>query len=209
MDPLAHSFLTFAAACRPDCGGMLIAIEREFRAVHHVAVEERLDDLSRGLFELGSDASPEDRVLAIARTAWTALPWEGSEPQHWLFSSALEQQTASGPVRAALALEIGRRAGCAPTVARARGCWLVHVAHSEVAADMGRDTIERECPAATGSFCAHALALLALTGLAAAWRARGDSPRARRASGMRLLLPLDEATREAVEADVRRDGARA
>jgi hypothetical protein len=55
--------------------------------------------------------------------------------------------------------------------------------------------------------CAHQLAFAVLTGMADAWRSAGDRSRAQRASGLRLLLPLEETLRERVQQDLRAYGA--
>lgn len=203
-DPFDLSYLDAAGACRPGYDDMLIGLEREFRAVDSAVVADRLDDLARGLFELGGEASPDEWVLAVARTAWSALPWEGSEPEHWMLGAALEERVGTGLVRAVVAREVARRAGYDARVARANQCWLVHVPGSTVAADVGRDQLGGALEDAMGTFCAHGVALLALTGLSTAWSEQGDDTLALRASGLRLLLPLDPAIRAAVKADVGR-----
>jgi hypothetical protein len=203
--PLDAPFAALAAAGCPGYDAMLIAVEREFRAVHREAVAESLDELARPLFAL-ADAPPDERVIALARAAWAALPDEGTAPPNWLLASALEGGRAAGAVRAALAAELGRRAGMRACAARLRGCWAVHTAEhdAQLAADVGTDSAQDSVPA--GAMCAHQLAFAVLTGLADAWRAAGDRFRAQRASGLRLLLPLEETLRERVQQDVRAYG---
>jgi hypothetical protein len=162
-------FAALATASCPPYADMLVALEREFRAVDREAVDRTLDDLARPLFDLAA-APPDEQVAAVARVAWTALPDEACAPSHWLLTSCLEEGHAPGTVRAALAAELGRRAGL---------------------------------PDVTGDVCGHQLAFAVLSGLGAAWQAAGDTPRAQRAYGLRLLLPLDDAMQARVRAEIR------
>lgn len=204
--PLDAPFAALAASSCPGYDAMLIAVEREFRAVQREAVVESLDELARPLFGL-ADAARDERVIALARAAWVALPDEGTAPQDWLLACALEGGRATGAVRAALAAELGRRAGVRVCAARLRGCWAVHtVEHdAQLAADVGADSGHDSVLA--GGMCAHQLAFAVLTGLADSWWSAGDRFRAQRASGLRLLLPLEETLRERVQQDVRAYGA--
>lgn len=199
--PLEPPFAVLAAADCPPYDEMLVGLEREFRAVDREAVAAALDDAARPLFALVS-APPEERVVGLARGAWEALPDEGGDPPHWLLARALDERRASGAVRAAVAVELARRAGIEARPARMRGCWAVLVPGDgvEVAADVGADG-SRQGP--TGDLCVHRLAFAVLSGLAGAWRATGDLSRARRASGLRLLLPLGDRLRALVREEVR------
>jgi hypothetical protein len=199
-------FAALAAASCPAYDAMLIAVEREFRAVHLEAVIESLDELARPLFGL-ADAPPDERVIALATAAWAALPEDGTTAPDWLLGCALEQGRATGAVRAAVAAELGRRAGVRACAARLRGCWAVHTGErdAQVAADVGADAVQE--PAVAGALCAHQLAFAILTGIADAWRSDGDVFRAQRAAGLRLLLPLEETLRQRVRQDLRAYGA--
>jgi hypothetical protein len=200
--PLDAPFAALAAAHCPAYDAMLIAVEREFRAVHREAVAESLDELARPLFGL-ADAPADERIVALASAAWAALPEEGTAPPHWLLACALEEGRASGAVRAALAAELGRRAGVRACVARLRGCWAVHAAErdAQIAADVGGDP-GLEPASSAGAMCAHQLAFAVLTGLAAAWQSAGDTFRAQRSAGLRLLLPLEDTLRERVQREI-------
>jgi hypothetical protein len=199
-----------AAAARPAYDETLVALEREFRPVDREAVLGALDDLARPLFGLG-DAAPDARVLALARAAWSALPAEGAAPPAWLLASALEAGRATGAVRAVVAVELGRRAGISAVPARLRGGWAVCVydAAARISADVGSDPTGAAPGGGTGRCCAHQLAFAVLTGLARAWESEGRAARARRACGLRLLLPLDDDLRRAVQQEVRARGSAA
>ena len=63
-------------------------------------------------------------------------------------------------------------------------------------ADVGEDPFP-DAPA-SGCLCGHEIAFLVLSGLRDAWRAQDDPARARRASGLRVLLPLEPDVRAQV-----------
>jgi len=208
--PLDRPFAVLATSNCPAYDQMLVALEREFRAVDREAVAEALDGLARPLFGL-AEAPPNERVVALARAAWAALPHEGSAPPHWLLTCALDERHANGAVRAALAAEIGRRAGVPAGPVRLRGCWAVHIPDggAHIAADLGPDAGRETADILSGGVCAHDLAFAVLTGLASAWRMAGDPERARRACGLRLPLPLGEDLRSLVQREVRAQGREA
>jgi hypothetical protein len=204
LDPITP-LAPFSALARSRCpahDAMLVALERELHAVDPRRVADALDDLARPLFGLAG-ALPGERVLALGGAAWAALPGEGETPADWLPGSALERGSATGAIRAALAVELARRAGISARPARARGCWLVCVADDgeHVAADVGSAS-QLEPWEADASLCAHQLAFVVLTGLASAWRRAGEGEHARRASALRLLLPLDAGLRALIEREL-------
>jgi Transglutaminase-like superfamily len=205
--PLETPFAVLAASPCAPCDAMLTAIEREFAAVDRARLADALDTLARPLFGLAA-ASARERSMAFAAAAYAALPADGSDPDAWLISRALEQRRAAPPVRAVLAAELARRAGVDARPARFRGRWLVgvHDRGAPVGADVGADDRAGDWDVCSGCLCGHEVAFLVLGGLAAAWRAAGERERARRAAGLRLLLPLGDDLRTAVREDVARYG---
>jgi hypothetical protein len=204
-EPLDTPFAILAGAHCAPYDAMLTAIEREFRAVDRDALADALDRLARPLFGV-AQAPVQERTLALAAAAYDALPEDGDEPPCWLLSRALEQGRAAPAVRAVLAVELARRAGVGARPARLRGCWLVgvHDGGAPVAADVGPDTSAAGWETCSGCLCGHEVAFLVLDGLATAWHAAGDGERARRAAGLRLLLPLNAGLRAAVHMDMAR-----
>jgi hypothetical protein len=154
-------------------------------------------------------AAPQQQAVALARAAWILLPHEGSDAPDWLLGSALEQGRAAGAVRAVTAVELGRRAGIAARPVRGRDCWAIYLGEGDepVAADVGRPAPDQPSYAPAGALCAHGLAFTVLSGLARAWRRAGDGARAHRASGLRLLLPLEGDLQRVIQAEVRALGA--
>ena len=129
-------------------------------------------------------------MVALGRAAWAAVPHEASSAAAWLPASALDAGCAAGPVRAALATEIGRRAGIDAHPARLHGCWAIHVRgeDSDAAADVGSETEDEPDDGLRGCLCAHRLAFVVLTGLVEAWETAGDPQRAQHTRVLRLAL---------------------
>jgi len=204
-EPLGTPFAILAGAPCAPYDEMLTAIEREFRAVDREALADALDRLARPLFGV-AEAPVQERTPALAAAAYEALPEDGDEPSCWLLSCALEQGRAAPALRAVLAVELARRAGVSARPARLRGCWLVgvHDGGAPVAADVGPDAGAGGWETCSGCLCGHEVAFLVLDGLATAWQAAGDGERARRAAGLRLLLPLNAGLRAAVHMDMAR-----
>jgi hypothetical protein len=93
-DILDRPFAALAAARCPAYDEMLVAVEREFRAVHRDPVADALDEAARSLFPL-ADAPIEERVVALARAAWALLPDEAFDAPDWLLACALREIDAS------------------------------------------------------------------------------------------------------------------
>jgi hypothetical protein len=203
LTPPDAPFATLAAVRCPAFDEMLLAVEHEFREVDRARTADALDELARPLFGLAA-APLEERAVGLARAAWEVLPGEGDAPSDWLLARALERRTATGAVRAALAVELGRRTGIPSQPLRLHGCWAIRTCDpaARMAADVGsQSSLEPTCTG-LGAQCAHQVAFVVLTALATVWRAAGASAAARRASGLRLLLPLDEALRRQVRQEL-------
>ena len=204
-EPLSTPYAVLAGAHCAPYDEMLTAIEREFRAVDPEALADVLDRLARPLFGI-SGAPPRERSLALAAAAYEVLPDDGSDPDSWLLSRALEQRRAAPALRAVLGVELARRAGVCARPARQRGRWLVgvHDVGVPLGADVGPDDHTGGWEACSGCLCGHEVAFLVLDGLATSWQAEGEGERARRAAGLRLLLPLNAGLRAAVHTDMAR-----
>jgi hypothetical protein len=182
-------FETMAAAPCPAYGDLLGVLETEFHHLDLEKLDRRLDELALPLFGLERE-SLEERAIALGRSAWAAVPDEAGTPSALLLGAALEDGCAAGPVRAALAAELGRRAGVAAHPARVSGCWAVHVRneHASVAADVGAASDDMDDPGPRGCLCAHQLAFVVLSSLVEAWRSAGNAANARHARVLCLAL---------------------
>jgi hypothetical protein len=182
-------FADVAASPCPSYGELLGALESEFRPLDRDALDEVIDELALPLFGI-EDAPLDERAIALGRAAWAALRDEAATPPAWLLDSALAQGCGAAPIRAALAAELGRRAGVAAHPARLRGCWAIHLpgASVGVAVDVGPDPVERCARGPRGCLCAHQLAFVVITRLADAWQSTGNVAEARHARVLRLAL---------------------
>ena len=204
--PFDRRFGVLARSPCPGLAELLVALEREFRAVDTRATSDRLDELARPLFPLAAQ-SADERAGALAMAARIAAPHDALEPTAWMLSQALRTGRIAPAVRAVLAAELGRRAGIAAGVFRHRERWMVLVGDGDTrfAADVGPETATwpgspcaRRC---SGAHCSHGLAFEVLGGLAAAWTTAGDERHARRAAALRLELPFQAASRRAADED--------
>jgi hypothetical protein len=181
-----------AAAC-PSYGEMLAALESEFRPVDRDGLDGALDERSLPLF--GLVATPlEERAIALGRAA-QAMADEGEAPAAWLLESALKNGCVAVPVRAALAAEIGRRAGVPAHPARLRGCWAIHVRGESggIGVDLGADASGAPPGGPLGCLCAHQLAFVVLRSLVDAWESAGNWARARHTRVLRAALSRGDA----------------
>ena len=188
---LSEMFAPLAAARHPDYDAMLVAVEREFRAVDGGRIAEQLDEAARPVLGIAGLA-PGERALALAHAAWSVLPRSADDPPAWMLGEALSSGRAAPPRRAAVAAELARRAGVRARPVRWHAHWLIAVhepATSPVGAELGPDD-ELAPEGIEGCLCAHELAFLVLGRLADAWSRAGSPQRAHRAAGLRLLLPL-------------------
>ena len=186
---------------------MLVAVEREFRAVDGGWIAEQLDEAARPVLGVAR-RPPGERALELAHAAWRALPHTADDPQAWLLGEALSSGRAAPPVRAAVAVEIARRAGVRARPVRWHAHWLVAVhepASNPVGAEVGPDD-DLAPEGVEGCLCAHELAFLVLGRLADAWVRAGSPPRAHRAAGLRLLLPLGARLQAKAREDLLRFG---
>jgi hypothetical protein len=205
--PLGTPFAALATTPHVLYDEMLTAIEREFRAVDRRRLADALDQSAWPL--LGLRAAPaHERAHALAEAASAALPDDCDEPPGWLLAAALDAGAGTPALRAGLAVELGRRAGVSARPVRLRDRWLVgvHDGGVPVGVDVGGDPGIDGLGARVGCLCAHQLGFIVLGGLAAAWEAAGRLERARSAAGLRLMLPLDDPLRSAVQDDLARYG---
>jgi hypothetical protein len=231
-DPaLSPSFAELATAPCPPYGPMLVAVQGELGPVDAEAVDARLDALALGLFGLAG-LSPAGRARALAETLDGALAPTHAGPQALLIGEALEARAAHPLLRAAVGAELARRAGLVGWVASSRGRWLMGAGDEPADAAAAVDPLPipqlegiMEAAGRPGSFarsshplaidcgadpaaeagvflCGHELAFAALSRLAPALESAGRHAAARRAAGLRLLLPLDADLRARVRREL-------
>jgi hypothetical protein len=189
-----EGFTRLATGGCPPLADLLLALAAEFRDVDSGAAGSRLDELALPLFGLagGDLRAAACRLAAMLDTEPGFDTDRVSVDGLWL-DSALETRTGHPLVLAALAAEVGRRAGLPVHVLSAPVGWYAGLADGErlwlVDATMdGR----RAHPWSLRRHCAHELAFAALLGLSERFERLGDTRRASRAALLRSRLPLLE-----------------
>jgi len=191
MDGTGFTRLAAERGCPPPAD-LLLALAAEFHDVDAAAADTRLDELALPLFGL---ATKDHRIAAghLAAVLDTEPGFDAdrtSVPALWL-DRVLETRRGHPLILAALAAEVGRRAGLQVHVLSAPTGWYAGLADGErlwlVDATMdGR----RADPWSLRPHCAHELAFAALLGLSERYEKVGDSRRAGRAALLRSRLPL-------------------
>lgn len=165
-------------ACPPTAEA-LIAVASAWRPVDRAEIDARLDALARQLFSVEPTGRARAGALAelIARSFRTdAGPVEGL----WL-DKVLAARLGHPVLIAAVACELGRRAGWEVTVCSSPTAWFAGLLDGERLwlvhmADLGEEDVT---PELVRRHCAHELAYVVLTGLAERLTGPRDTARAR------------------------------
>jgi hypothetical protein len=191
------SFASLATAPCPPHVDMLLAIEAELSVSDPAWVTDRLDDRARGLFGLAAEA-PSDQAIALVATVCDLFPQPGLADESWFLTAALRRGLAADALRAALAADLGRRAGVAASVAREGRAWrlIVKSGHGGIVADPRLGLLHGA--RSVHPVCGHHIGFAVLGELAAGHRGHRREL-ARRACRLQLRLPIDDATRAQVE----------
>jgi len=187
-----EGFTRLACGGCPPVADLLLALAAEFREVDTTTADARLDALALPLFGLagGDLRTAAGRLAAVLDTDPGFDADRVSVSGLWL-DSALETRAGHPLVLAALAAEVGRRAGLSVHVLSAPTGWYAGLGDGErlwlVDATMdGR----KADPWSLRRHCAHELAFAALLGLSERYEKVGDRHRAGRAALLRSRLPL-------------------
>jgi hypothetical protein len=189
----AGAFERLAAGPCPPPAELLLAMAAEFGAVRAARTSFRLDELARGVFEAAAERDPgaiARRLAAVVIEELRLQTDESSVEGLWL-DTVLERRTGHPLVLAALAAEIGRRAGVAVGVCSTASGWFAAVGehHRQWLIDPSREP----APTPTGPLrrhCGHEVAYAALTGLYARLLRDRDESAAHRAAQLRAQLPV-------------------
>jgi Transglutaminase-like superfamily len=181
-----------AGPCPPPAG-LLLALAAEFRPVRGAGTSFRLDELARGLFEVAAARDPgwSARALATLLTEELGLARDEASVDGLWLDRALSRRAGHPLVLAAIATEVGRRAGVAVGICSTATGWYAAIGspHRLWLIDPSRDG----SPTPSGPVrrhCGHEVAFAALTGLHARLLRDGDGDRAQRAADLRAQLPV-------------------
>ena len=192
MDGNGFTRLAATGGC-PPLADLLLALAAEFREVDVAAADARLDELALPLFGLrrSRSAAPPRAGSPTVLDSEPGFDADRTSVAGLWLDHVLESRTGHPLVLAALAAEVGRRAGLVVHVLSAPTGWYAGLADGErlwlVDATMdGR----RADPWSLRPHCAHELAFAALLGLSERYERVGDSRSASRAALLRSRLPL-------------------
>jgi hypothetical protein len=191
------SFGLLATAACPAHVDMLLAIESEFAVPEPGWVTDRLDDRARGLFGLAAEA-PGDQAIALVATVCELFPRYRLADESWFLTAGLRRGVVAGALRAAVAADLGRRAGVAASVGREGHEWrlIVKSGHGGIVADPRLGLLQGA--RSVHPVCGHHVGFAVLGELAACYLSRRREL-AHRACRLQLRLPIDDATRAQVE----------
>ena len=185
-------FTRLACGGCPPVADLLLALAAEFRDVDTEAADARLDELALPLFGL---AGGELRIAAgaLANVLDTEPGFDADRTSVaglWL-DSVLEARAGHPLVLAAIAAEVGRRAGLPVHVLSAPTGWYAGLGDGDRLwlVDTTMDGRKAD-PWSLRRHCAHELAFAALLGLSERYERLGDAQRAGRAALLRSRLPL-------------------
>ena len=188
MDGFTH----LASGGCPPIADLMLALAAEFRDVDEDLVDSRLDELALPLFGLADG----DQRVAAARLADILDTDPGFDADRssvaglWL-DAALESRAGHPLILAAIATEVGRRAGLDVHVLSAPTGWYAGLGDGDrlwlVDATMDGSKAD---PWSLRRHCAHELAFAALLGLSERYEKVGDRDRAGHAAMLRSRLPM-------------------
>jgi hypothetical protein len=171
---------TFAALSRRACPPLvdaLVAVASTWRAVDAAWVDAQLDELALPLFSVGPEG--RTRAAALGELVTRAFREDSISVEALWIHEALATRRGHPVVIAAIATELGLRAGWTITVCSSPTAWYAGLRDGDVlwlveAAGLGGAT-----PATVRRHCAHEIAFVLLTGLAERFPGPRDQVHAR------------------------------
>ena len=192
------------ATAGATCVDLQLAIAAQFGRGDAAATLHLLDDHARPLFGL-ADGAPEDQADRLLWLMCDDLRFEardGGAPDDLLLPCVLRSRRAHPLMLAIVAHELAARAGIRTTVCSSPRRWYLSVPGGErvLLLDAGLGD-GGDPPAEVLAHCRHEVAYCTLTGLSRSFSARGRLDDARRATRMKLTLPVADR----LHADARRE----
>jgi hypothetical protein len=181
---------TFAALARQRCpavGDVLLVMTGAFQEVDLDAMDARLDELARPLFDVPAEARAGRLAEQLSRFSLD----ERSVCGLWL-DDVVRSGRGHPMLVAAVGAELGRRAGLDAGVFSTPSVWYAGVVEGERLwlIDLGEPTADSASPRTLRRHCGHELAFAALSGLAARFTGPDAERLRRRAAHLRDLLAL-------------------
>lgn len=210
------TFADIAMEAAPTLDRVALALAAAFRPVDAADVLGRLDALAAEVADDGIGTTPAEQVDALVRVLGRRHGFTGERqryyaPESSMLDVVLERRRGLPILLAVVYVEVARRVGI-----RLRGVALPGhfvAAHVDASPPIVIDPFDGGAPVDVAALGAvepqpvHDTALRMLSNLVGAYERAHDPGRALRAARLRLLLPVDDAARPALEAEARRLGA--
>jgi Transglutaminase-like superfamily len=173
----------FAALSRRACppvGEALFAVTAAWRSVNWGELDRRLDDLALPLF--GAGESSRERAGALGELLVGDFRPETKAVDALWLDAVLDTRRGHPVLLVAIATELGRRSGWEVTVCSSPTGWYAGLHHDGVLwlVDPTGLASGDAAPEAVRRHCAHEIAFVVLTGLAARFTGSEDEAQARR-----------------------------
>ena len=181
---------TFAELARQRCpavGDVLLVMTGAFQEVDLDAMDARLDELARPLFDVPAQARAGRLAEQLSRFSLD----ERSVGGLWL-DEVVRSERGHPMLVAAVGAELGRRAGLDAAVFSTPSVWYAGVVEGERLwlIDLGEPSADSASPPTLRRHCGHELAFAALSGLAARFTGPDAERLRRRAAHLRDQLAL-------------------
>jgi len=190
-----------------SCLDLQLAIAGEFGRADAVATHGLLDDHARALFDV-ADSRPDVQAKALLAVMTGDMRFRArshGEPRDLLLPSVLQTRRGHPLTLAIVARELATRAGIRAGVYSSRTRWFIGLRTDEQLLLLLLDTglIEGSGrPAQVIGHCHHELAYCTLTGLGRSLADHGQLQAARRASRLKLALPIADDLRAEVQREL-------
>jgi hypothetical protein len=189
-----QAFTAISHEACPSLAETLLAVVAAWRPVDHVGLDGQLDQMARALFAAPPDGRERARTLAGLLTR-ELRPDARSVDALWL-DEVLATRRGHPVLIAALAAELGRRAGWATSVCSTPTAWYAGLVDEDVLWLIEPTGAAGGVPAVVRRHCAHELAYVVLTGLAERFERPRDRERARTLRDRLALFEAPEGSGE-------------
>lgn len=187
------AYARLASGPCPNVADLLLSVAGALGHVDGPATLELLDDHARALFGLPAlePRAAADRLVAVLVDELGFGVDRAGDADAWLLDRVVARRRGHPALLAVVAYELARRAGAPTAVLTGSDGWYVCMGDADAAVFVTFGGAARvPTPDTLRRHCAHELAFVVLTGLERAFERATDLAGARRAAGLRTLLPV-------------------
>ena len=209
-------FATLASLPNAGLDALALTLAAEFRSTDIAGALDRLDELAAELTEARAN-SPEEQAEACRRLLGEQEGFTGNRddyghPDNSMLDLVLARRTGLPILLSVVYVEVARRAGIPLQGVGLPGHYVVGHFRTEPPLLLdpfaGGNAYTPPSGVSLRPWTPHQTSLRMLNNLAGTYAMRGDIRRAIRAAQLRLLLPLDERTRDKMSLELKRLEAR-